>query len=191
MKTRFKNEFVNWDLIEYMKKMPSSSVDFILADFPDTIDQFDENWLKKYKDYLYYILCLYYTIIKTNGNIVIFFNKDYVSWIGAELKKFPLFTYKWPLFFKNDWNNIKNNIVKNRYDVGYWLVEDDMINLNVNYKLEKHLMTSRENTKQSVFESLIINFTKPGDCVLNCFSWPSKLWKFCNEQWRHCISVIN
>ena len=190
MKNRIKNIYVNWDPLLEVKKIVSSSIDFICVDFPDVDNQENEFNMKNYKDYLFYFLCLCYTNIKSNGNIVLFFNKKYISWIGDVLKKFPLFTYKWPIFITNEWENMKNNIVKSCYDVGYWMVEDDMNNLNIDYKLERYWMISKENNKQSVIESLIINFTKQGDLILNWFSWPKEVWKFCSDQWRHCISII-
>lgn len=171
-----------------LTNIPKNSVDFICFELPDIWDVTIDFNIKIHKDLLYCLLCEYYRVLKSNWNIVLFFDKKCISWIGKELKKFPLLKYKWPIFIQNDHNNMKNNIVQSRYDVCFWLTGDSGSHLDKT-KLKRHLMCLNWSDKQEIVENLIMNFTRLADRVLNWMSELSEIEQFCDKKLRLCVSL--
>lgn len=171
-----------------LTKIPNTSIDFICAELPEIGDMTLDLNIKIYKDLLFWLLCEYQRVLKSHWNIVLFFDKKTISWIGKELKKFPLLKYKGPIFIQNYHNNMKNNIVQNNYDVCFWLTGNNDSHLDKT-KLKRHLMYLESNEKQAIVEELIMNFTRLGDLVLNWISWLHEIETFCDKKLRDCISI--
>lgn len=159
------------------------SVSLVLADIPDMTDT-SPQWVKRYKNYIFSILCSIYRLLKTGWHVVLFFNLDYMPWIWKELKEFNIISYKWPIIFDTEWNDT----IKSRYHICYRLQE-----WNMSFepqKPKKHKMTSTESSKKESFiENLIIQFTKPWETVLNCFWTHQELSEMCKRNERKCRTL--
>ncbi len=129
-----------------MEKIPNKSVDFICADFPYNIS--NNNGLTKrgdkivksdfgkwdkfhtmgvYFDFVFRICKQYKRILKPHGSAVLFFSYRYAGWIGYELERRKLFTFRQPIIFNklNPLPSYKKNGFRSSYEIGIWLVNDD------------------------------------------------------------------
>ena len=228
MKNNVVHRIVQGDCLEVMKKIPDNTVSFICADFPYNIsnnpwltmrndkivradfwewDKFESD--EVYLDFVFSVCEEYKRILKPNWSLVLFFSYQYSWWIGYELKRRGLFSFRVPLIFEktNPLPRIRKNGFRSCYEVWIWLVNDEwkynfpktfnfldqriMKNI-LPYKIGQswEKLTKHPTEKpQRLIEYLVAIFTNPGDIVLDSFAGSWTTWIASYKLWRHCISI--
>ncbi len=212
-----------------MKKIPNYSIDFICSDFPYNIS--NNSWLtmkwekvvksdfwdwdkwESNEDYLNFVFCVleeYKRILKPNSSMVLFFSYRFASWIGYELERMWLFTFRCPIIFNklNPLPQIKKNGFRSSYEIWIRLVNDwwkfesprtfnfldqkimkNVMNYTIGQLIGEKLTNHPTEKPQRLIEYLVAIFTNPGDIVLDSFAWSWTTWIASYKLWRHCISI--
>jgi len=222
------HKIVQWECLEKMKCIPSNTIDFICSDFPYNISN---NWWLTMKgskivkadfwewdkwdnqdDYLKFVFDVcneYKRILKPKGSLVLFFSYCYAGWIGYELERQGMFSFKMPLIFQklNPLPSFKKINFRSSYEMWIWLVSDEgKFNCPKTFnfthqKNMKNIMSYfiwKEGWKQTqhptekpenLISQLISIFTHPWDIVLDSFAgwWTTGVASY--KLGRHCISI--
>lgn len=95
----------------------------VKADFGDW-DKWETE--EEYLNFVFDVCREYKRILKPNGSLVLFFSYQYAGWIGYELKKRGLFSFRVPIIFEklNPLPQIRKNSFRSCYEMGLWLVND-------------------------------------------------------------------
>lgn len=222
------HKIVQGDCLEKMKLIPDNFIDFICADFPYNIS--NNPWLTmrgnkvvradfwewdkwdNQEDYLKFVfdVCTEYKrILKPRWSLVLFFSYRYSWWIGYELERRWLFTFRVPLILSkmNPLPSFKQNGFRSCYEVWLWLVNDgwkfqlprtfnftsqrEMKNV-LPYLIGKdwHKQTNHPTEKpESLIGQFIKVFTNPWEIVLDSFAGWWTTWVASYKLWRNCISI--
>ena len=222
------HKIVQWDCLAKMKCIPDNAIDFICSDFPYNISNnrgLTMKWSRIVKadfwewdkwdnqaDYLAFVfeICKeYQRILKPNGSLVLFFSYRYAGWIGYELERQGLFTFRMPLIFskQNPLPSFKKNSFRSGFEFGVWCVNDgwkfhqprtfnftgqkDMKNVMpylIGRDWNKQTQHPTEKPEQLIGQ-LVKVFTNPWEIVLDSFAggWTTGVASY--KLNRHCISI--
>jgi len=227
MKTAI-HKIVQWDCIEKMKLIPDNCIDFICSDFPYNIsnnhgltmrgnkvvraDFWEWDKWDNQEDYLKFVfdVCIEYKrILKPRASMVLFFSYRYSGWIGYELERMGLFSFRVPIILSkmNPLPSFRQNGFRSCYEVGLWLVNDGgtfQRPKTFNFTSQKEMknvlpyLIWKDGNKQTnhptekpewVIGQLIKVFTHPWDIVLDSFAgwWTTGVAGY--KLWRNCISI--
>lgn len=204
------HRIVQGDCLEKMKAIPDNYIDFICSDFPYNIsnnpwltmrgnkvvkaDFWERDKWDKQEDYLKFVFDIckeYKRILKPRWSLVLFFSYRYAGWIGYELERMWLFSFRVPLILskQNPLPSFKQNNFRSCYEIGLWLINDgwnfsrprtfnftsqmDMKNV-LPYLIGKdwNKQTKHPTEKPEwIIWKLIKVFTNPWDKVLDSFAW--------------------
>ena len=120
------NKVYNMNCIEYMKRLPSNSIDLIIADFPYykcVDDEWDNQWKSKesYIDFVKSVLTEMEDVIKDTGNIIIYSSRQlehYFKFILEELDLIEQRTIIWSR--KRDRNTTRGKTMSSGYEPILW-----------------------------------------------------------------------
>lgn len=222
------HKIVQGDCLEKMKLIPDNFIDFICSDFPYNIsnnpgltmrgtkvvkaDFWEWDKWDNQEDYLKFVfdVCTeYQRILKPGWSLILFFSYRYSGWIGYELERRGLFSFRVPLILSkmNPLPSFKQNGFRSCYEIGLWLVNDGgtfkrpkTFNFTSQQEMKNVLpyLIGKDGNKQTnhptekpewVIGQLIKVFTNPWDIVLDSFAgwWTTGVASY--KLGRHCISI--
>ncbi len=95
----------------------------VASDFGDW-----DKWpsMHEYLDFVFQVCEEYQRILKPNASMVLFFSYRYAGWIGYELERRGLFTFRLPIILNktNPQISYRKNGFRPCYEMGLWLVND-------------------------------------------------------------------
>lgn len=172
-------KLINWDCLEYLKKIPDKSIDFVITDPPYWINiaKWDNNIPEK--EY-------FKEIFRISKNQIIFWWNFY----DLPKKDWWIIWYKQP-FLKHfsEAEMIWTNFLKKTKVFHYiyaWNCEWYPWNLKVNYK-KKSLHPTQKPIE--LMNYLIETYTKEWDLILDCFMWSWTTWVACKNTNRDFIWI--
>ncbi len=228
MKTTILHKIVQWDCLEKMQLIPDHCIDFICSDFPYNIsnnrgltmkgnkvvradfwewDKWDNQ--DDYLKFVFDVCTAYKRILKPNASMVLFFSYRYAWWIGYQLERMGLFTFRVPIILSkmNPLPSFKENGFRSCYEIWLWLVNDGgtfhrprTFNFTSQREMKNVLpyLIGKDGNKQTkhptekpewVIGQLIKVFSNPWDIVLDSFAGGGTTGIASYKLWRHCISI--
>jgi modification methylase len=228
MKTNTIHKIVQGDCLEKMKLIPDNFIDFICSDFPYNIsnnhgltmrgnkvvraDFWEWDKWDNQEDYLKFVFDVcreYKRILKPNASMILFFSYRYSWWIGYELERMGLFTFRVPIVLSkmNPLPSFKQNGFRSCYEIGLWLTNDDWrfkrprtFNFTSQREMKNVLpyLIGKDGNKQTqhptekpewIIGQFIKVFTNPWEIVLDSFAggWTTGVASY--KLWRNCISI--
>lgn len=158
-----------------MTKNTEKLATIVLADIPDN-DSIWKKWLGLYKFRFYISMVFMFNSLKPGGNMMLFFNPEYKSWIVDVLKKFEVMKYRW-IIYKKGKLGVKD---LNRYDFCYRLYKKPSV-MDKRKPREYEISSSEGN---DFIESLILYYSELGDVVYDCFDLPNEIQSLCEKNAR-------
>ena len=222
------HKIVQGDCLEKMKLIPDNAIDFICSDFPYNIS--NNRWLTmkgnkvvkadfgewdkwnnkdEYFKFIFDVCKEYKRILKPRASMVLFFGYRDAWWIGYELERMGLFTFRVPLILSkmNPLPSFRKNNFRSCYEIGLWLVNDDWKFSHprtFNFTWQKDMknvlpyLIGKDWNKQTkhptekpelLIGQFIKVFTNPWDIVLDSFAgwWTTGVASY--KLGRNCISI--
>ena len=139
------HRIIQGDCLEKMAKIPDRCIDFVCSDLPYNIsgkggltmrgtevvkadfgdwDKFPSE--EAYLDFVFAVCGEYRRILKPGASLVLFFGYRHAGWIGHELQRRGLFTFRMPLIWVKDnpQPSFKKTSFRSAYEMGLWLIND-------------------------------------------------------------------
>jgi modification methylase len=222
------HRIIQGECLEVMKKIPDQAIHFICADLPYNIsgkggltmrgnaivradfgdwDKFPSEQV--YLDFVFQVCAEYRRILKPNASLMLFFWYRHAGWIGHELERRWLFTFRMPVIWAKDnpMPSIKKTSFRSCYEMGLWLTNDGghfRKPRTFNFLAQNHMtnvmhyLIGRDGNKRTghptekpelLTQRIIEVFSNPGDIVLDSFAWGGTTGCAAIKAGRNAISI--